>query len=264
MTNANRNTAIRVTDLDAAFLGAANCDPSTLDTGQLGLSTRRHFLAAGSAVVAASLLFRSDFAASPDGLTKLATGGGSRISVGYVEGSAGAASFDDLGNRTHRVVPASSLRSRELEATDAQIVFHGFSPLGSATATAPFDTVLVDALIPDHSRHGSNVPFYAWTYRSRPAPSASGRTKLRVAAGTGLRFAISIAADNLPASSTASVSTAVFTSGRDRLLPTVQPGLYLLGLAGGEWSTPTTMPHADDTLWASRTSIVMSVSALPV
>ncbi len=234
-----------------------------------GTTTRRSFLIGGSAVVSAVLL-AGDFVPGPSGLDNMAAAAGPRISVGYVEGSAGAVSLSSLvaSGRT-RVVPAAGMRSgsADLAGKPVNLMISGFTPGLAASSSSPFSTVFLDAHIPstDPLHAGTTVPFYAWTFRRDPAPMSAAPTRFRVGSGRGPRvgFSLDAAPDASSSAAPRTPATAVFTSGRQRGLVKLQPGIYLLGLSPGAWLTPRALPSIGDPAWVDLASMVVSVEAAP-
>jgi hypothetical protein len=230
----------------------------TTESKALGTS-RRTFLAAGTAVVAGSLLFNGELGSGNGGLAALVAAGGPRIGVGYLEGSAGSASLSSaLSAGSSRIVPASSLSSGGLSNQAASVVVHGFTPGTSPDSTCAYSKTFLDAHVASPDRHSEDatIPFYAWTFRRTPAPMASGRSRFAIASSRGLRVGFSLVAGDSAA------ATTVFTSGSERALPKLQPGIYLLGLDAGAWSSECAAPSVDDPAWGGLASMVVSVEAV--
>jgi len=222
-------------------------------------TSRRTFLAAGTAVVAGSLLFNGELGPGNGGLAAMVAAGGPRIGVGYLEGSNGAAGLTSaLAAGASRIVPAASLRSGGLSNQAASLVVHGFTPGTAPDASCAYSNTFLDAHVASPDRHSEDatIPFYAWTFRRGPAPMASGRSRFAISSSRGLRVGFSlVASDSAPA-------TAVFTSGSERALPKLQPGIYLLGLDAGAWKTACAAPAVDDPAWGGLASMVVSVEAV--
>ena len=215
-------------------------------------SSRRQFLLAGSAVAAAVML-AGDIVAEPTGLQLLADATGPRLSVGYVEGSAGAQSLEAaLQGGSGRAVPAGDLRGGgELAGVSVLLSVRGFAgPIAAASS----HRVLVDTIVASPARRDETIPFYAFTYRG-PGNSSSP-TSLKVVAGRGLRAGVRLESDVLS-------GTTVFSSRAGRGLPVLQPGIYLLGLQAGAWSRAMQLPTADSADWAALQSVVLAVEADP-
>jgi hypothetical protein len=242
-------------------------------------ANRRQFLiASGGAALAAAVALRGEFPL-PSSLERLADLPGPRIPVAFVAGSAGAVSLAAaLATRDARALPAVGLRPSVVSSGDASVAFHGFAGGPESGAAQGYARVLVDALVPSPVIAGETIPFYAWTFRNGPSPSRSLVSAMRVGASHGLRVGVSIDAAPIAATSgaapgvsapavAASVadgaaavpSTVVFSSRAHRRLPTFQPGVYLLGLEQGMWSSPTALPAIDDPAWSSLPSMVVVV-----
>jgi hypothetical protein len=228
-------------------------------------SSRRTFILAGSAVVAGATLLRRELPQSNGGLGALAASSGPRISVGYIEDSAGSSSFQSmLAAGGARVLPASTAGFDDLNNKAVALTVHGFGPGIACDGTCSYDNVFVDAHIPspDPLSAQATIPFYAWTFRRSPA-MASGPSRFVVGASRGLRVGFSI--DARPGGPTPPASaTTVFTSGRFNVsgLPQLRRGIYLLSLNEGSWGEATSLPEIDDPKWGELASIVVSVDAV--
>ena len=232
--------------------------PMTTESSAAGTS-RRTFLAAGTAVVAGSLLFNGELGSGNGGLAAMVAAGGPRIGVGYLEGSAGASTLDAaLAVGSTRIVPASSLRPAGLSNQAASLVVHGFTPGTSPDASCAYSNTFLDAHVASPDRHSEDatIPFYAWTFRRSPAPMASGRSRFVIGASRGLRVGFSLVASD------SATATTVFTSGSERALPKLQPGIYLLGLDADAWSAGCAAPALDDPAWSGLASMVVSAEAV--
>lgn len=226
-------------------------------------SSRRQFLLAGSAALTGAFLLGSDLVAAPSGLQRLADSPGARVPIAYVEGSASSSSLAQaLSSGNARAVPAAGLRSSgSLLGSGFRATVHGFAAAAHSQRAAAFSSVLVDALVPLPAPQADPIPFYAFTFRRDPVVSVSGPAALRVAAADGLRMGVRVNA--LDDSGTDAPATAVFTSGRERHLPTLCPGVYLLGLQQGMFAQATALPALDDAGWASLPAVVLVVEADP-
>ena len=220
-------------------------------------ASRRQFLLAGSAAVAGAVLLRGDLVSSPTGLELLAAGDGPRISVGYIEGSAGASSLAAALGGTRRIVPAAGMRgSSALVGKPGRMWVRGFASTGHADAAS---AVTLDAHIPSPSQRGETIPFYAFTHRRNPQPSTSAASRVQIASGRDLRIGFRLDATVGAATQGA---TTVFTSRPKSGLPTLQPGVYLLGLQQGQWASAATLPPLDDSAWAGLQSLVLVVEEI--
>jgi len=219
--------------------------------------SRRQFLLAGSAVAAAVML-AGDLVTEPTGLQLLADSAGSRIPVAYVEGSSGATSLQAaLSAGARRAVPAADLRGGGvLSGAPARLSLSGFTAPGVAAAS--FRHVLVDTIVPSPAHRAETIPFYSFTFRGQGI-SQSAPTRLRIGAGSGLRAGFRLETAGQKAAP--SVATAVFTSRAGRGLPTLLPGVYLLGLQPDMWSAPVDLPAEGSARWAALQSVVLLVEA---
>lgn len=222
-------------------------------------SSRRTFLAAGTALVAGALVLRGELGFANGGLGDMATSAGPQIGVGYLLGSVGASSLADaMARGSGRIVPARTLAPGGLRNHPATMLVHGLTPGTTPDANCAFSKILFDAHIVSPDRHSTEatLPFYAWTFRRSPAPSASGRSRFVISGSRGLRVGFSIV------SSDSTAATTVFTSGTEHGLPKLQPGFYLLGLEPDAWSSATTLPGIDDPSWSTNASMIVSVAAV--
>lgn len=233
---------------------------TSAQTPPAGSSSRRQFLFTGTAAVAGALLLGGDLMGSPAGLQLLADGAGPRIPVAYLAGSAGSASLAAaLAAGANRAVPAAGLRGDGLAGRAGRLSVRGFSSAQVASAQSAYGKVLLDALVPSPTHRDQVIPFYALTFRRDPAVAHSSATRLRIASAKGLRVGFRVEATS--GSAVAQPATTVFTSRPQRGLPTLLPGVYLLGLHAGMWSQAATVPAADDSAWARLPSIVLVVEA---
>ena len=167
---------------------------------------RRAFLA-GAAGLAGAALLSGDLGIGPSGLELLA-GGAPAAPVGYVQPGG-------------RVVPASSLRAGPLDGRGVVVRLAGLR--GDVAGDA---SVLADLHLPSATRHGSTVPFYAYTRR---AGGSSTPARLGVAAARGARFGVY---HQVTTAAGRQDRVAVFASGRRSGMVPLVPGTYLVGLDG--------------------------------
>ncbi|HVF75252.1 MAG TPA: hypothetical protein VM938_09395 [Acidimicrobiales bacterium] len=226
------------------------------DAPPTGLS-RRAFLTGTGAVLGSALLLGPNGLPRPGALARLAAANGPRLSLGYIEGSAGL----DLGEARAlltasgtRVTPASSLRSgaKELVGGLAAVRVDSLTPGAAVEQAAQLDTLVS----PPRGAGSSPLPFYAWTMKAGGAGSgpASFVTAVENEPSLGLAF-------RLGGRGNWQESTAVFTGGRDRGLPKLRPGTYLLGFDRQAWARSRVLPPAGDPSWAGLTSLVVTVAA---
>ena len=232
--------------------------PSPLSAALGG--NRRQFLLASSAAAAGALLFRGDLVTSPTGLQLLAASLGPRIPVAYIEGSAGSSSLAAALGGPRRVVPAAGVRAADsLAGRAGRVSVRGFASSTYAQQSPAFSKVLLDAHVPSPTHLDQTIPFYAFTFRRDPAVSLSSASRLRITKGRGLRVGFRLEA---PDSASTQAATTVFTSRPQRELPTLQPGVYLLGLQQGMFDSASTLPAIDDSAWATLPSLVLVVEAV--
>lgn len=167
---------------------------------------RRAFLA-GAAGLAGAALLSGDLGIGPSGLEMLAAEAPA-AQVGYLQPDG-------------RVVPASSLRAGALDGRGVVVRLAGLR--GHVAGDA---SVLADLHLPSAARHGSTVPFYAYTRRGGRSSTPS---RLDVAAARGARFGVYHQVTT-PAGRQDRV--AVFASGRRSGMVPLVPGTYLVGLDG--------------------------------
>ena len=167
---------------------------------------RRAFLA-GAAGLAGAALLSGDLGIGPSGLEMLAAEAPA-AQVGYLQPDG-------------RVVPASSLRAGALDGRGVVVRLAGLR--GHVAGDA---SVLADLHLPSATRHGSTVPFYAYTRR---ADSSSTPSRLGVAAARGARFGVY---HQVTTAAGRQDRVAVFASGRRSGMVPLVPGTYLVGLDG--------------------------------
>ena len=219
--------------------------------------SRRQFLLAASGTAAGALLLGGDLFSAPSGLQLLADSTGLRVPVAYVEGSSGATSLAAaLSGASRRALPAAGLRAAEsLVGRPARLTVQGFASGRHGQRDFGQATVLLDAHVPSPANHGQTIPFYAFTFRRDPVVSQSTPSRLHLVRGLALRVGFRLVATQ------GASATTVFTSRPQRALPTLQPGVYLLGLQQGMWAGATKLPAVDDAAWAALPSLVVVVEA---
>ena len=167
---------------------------------------RRAFLA-GAAGLAGAALLSGDLGIGPSGLEMLAAEAPA-AQVGYLQPDG-------------RVVPASSLRAGALDGRGVVVRLAGLR--GHVADGA---SVLADLHLPSAARHGSTVPFYAYTRRGERSSTPS---RLGVAAARGARFGVY---HQVTTAAGRQDRVAVFASGRRSGMVPLVPGTYLVGLDG--------------------------------
>lgn len=226
------------------------------DVPPTGLS-RRAFLTGTGAVLGSALLLGPNGLPRPDALARLAAADGPRLSLGFVEGSAGLDVYEArtlLGASGTRVTPAASLRSggKELVGRLAAVRIDSEILGGAAEQAAQLDALVS----PPRGAGSSPLPFYAWTMNAAGAGGRAASFVTAVANAPSLGLAFRVGGRDKWRE-----STAVFTGGRERGLPKLRPGTYLLGFDREAWAQPRLLPPVGDQGWASLTSLVLTVAA---
>lgn len=220
---------------------------------------RRQFLLAGSATAVGALLLGGDMFSGPSGLERLADSSGARIPVAFIEGSAGVASLAAaLAGTPRRALPAAGMRAIDsLAGRAARLSVMGFASTRHGHGDFGHATVLLDALVPSPANRGHTIPFYAFTFRRDPSVTQSAPSRVHVASGGPLRVGLQLETSYAVGGS----ASTVFTTRPQRSLPTLQPGIYLLGLEQGMWAGATNLPAVDDPGWTGLPSLVVKVEA---
>jgi hypothetical protein len=212
--------------------------------------TRRNFLFGGSVLVASTwLLGPTRTMGRLDPFAQLeAQAQGQRLSVGYLEGSAGLTAQqvrELIGAGGARVVPAASLRAgdRALVGRTAKVTVHGPSAGTKADLGSGIRAVELDALVaaPGGVRTDPLVPFYAWTQIVRPQPKASSPASLRVGVDPRASLALALRVKRDDGTQDLSAVT-VFTGGRDGNLAKLKQGAYVVALDESTWDAPVVLP----------------------
>lgn len=222
-------------------------------------SSRRRFIVGGSAAAVGTLLLGGDMFSGPSGLERLADSSGPRIPVAFIEGSGGVTSLAAaLAGTARRALPAAGMRAIDsLAGRAARLSVLGFASGRHGQGDFGHATVLLDALVPSPSKPGQTIPFYAFTFRRDPSVTQSAPSRVHVASGGPLRVGLQLETT----SATAGSASTVFTSRPQRSLPTLQPGIYLLGLEPGMWAGATNLPAVHDPGWTGLPSLVVKVEA---
>lgn len=225
------------------------------DAPPTGLS-RRAFLTGTGAILGSALLLGPNGLPRPGALARLAAAGGPRLSLGYVEGSAGLSTAEAraLLAAGTRVTPAASLRSgaKELVGHMAAVRIDGFSPGALNTKAAQLDALVS----PPRGAGSEPLPFYAWTTQADGSGGRAAAFVTSVENEPSLGLALRVGGKGHWQE-----STAVFTGGRDRGLPKLRPGAYLLGFDHDAWATSRALPGEGDPAWGGLTSLVVTVAA---
>lgn len=241
---------------------------------------RRQFLVLGAAGLATPLLTQALGAQE----SLAAAAAPSPMSIGYVEGTDLAASFAKGRWRKSvaaakaeaypgRVVPARSLLVGDQSLVNrwVRIEVHGIYP--RVAAQANLESADLDVLFPSPDpRSESPAPFFAWSYRKRPAASPSppvsfvvpvgvdGRLDLRLTVtSTGAKLAERAARGSVVSRRSYNASFTVDPSD-DR--PKLQRGLYLLGFTP-VWETPRDLPQSGEKPDLNLLSVAVSIEPAP-
>lgn len=215
--------------------------------------SRRSFLAGAGALLGSALLLGPNGLPRPGALARLARMDLPRLSLGYVEGSAGLTHAEAVALLAHagtRVVPAASLRAgdRNLAGGTVSVRLDGFTAARAGTEAAQ-----LDALVSPPAGGGSEpLPFYAWTRGAAGGSSRSAAFATAVAAEPSLGLALRVGRQGAWRE-----AVAVLTGGREHGLPKLRRGLYLVGLDPDAWARPRTPAEAAST----PASLALSVHA---
>jgi hypothetical protein len=146
------------------------------------------------------------------------------------------------------------LGNQQLVHESVRVGVHGLYPIPNPTRVARVDlTVLFPS--PEPGVLGP-LPFYAWSYRNKPAPSPSPPLKfvLPVGGDGSLQLLLDVvpgderqlmtrrATLGLPPDGPGGRFAADFTVDWYEGRPKLQRGVYLLGLAGNTWAASRTLP----------------------
>ncbi len=241
---------------------------------------RRQFLILGAAGLATPLLTQALAAQEKLAVAVLAQ----PMSIGYVEGTDLAASFAKGHWRKSvaaakadaypgRVVPARSLLVGDQSLVNrwVRITVHGIYP--RVAAQANLESADLDVLFPSPDPgFDTPAPFFAWSYRKRPAASPSpsvsflvpvgvdGRLDLQLrVATTGAKLAERAARGSVVSRRSYNAS---FTVDPSAERPKLQRGVYLLGFTP-VWETSRDLPQAGGKPDLNLLSLALSVEPAP-
>ena len=227
--------------------------------------SRRRFLAVASAVAVAPLVPLGNAAvlAAPDRSLEGTVVRPEPLSVGYIEGSAQWPSLQGLpwadagvlGLGT--VMPAASLwaAAPDLLGRTAVITVHGLVPDLQRIADRTLRFVALDADLRADDP-GSTARFYAWTLRTGPAMSASGRSIFRMPVTHGTRLGFDLAVGRAGSNSLSSGHLGLASHDG---LAVLRRGAYLIALEAHTWDHARALPDRDDPEWSEMPSIVVTV-----
>lgn len=218
-------------------------------------ASRRQVLLGGSSLLVGALLLKGESASVVTGLDLLAAQAGPKVPVAYLEGSNGAKSLADaLASGATTAVPALGL-SADASSRAGHLTVRGLAD--TSHAHAGFGTLLLDALVPSPVRRSELLPFAALTFREGSSVQGAGTGRLAVSAAARLPVGFRMQAS----SPSVHAATVVFSHRPSRHVPTLRPGIYLLGLRPGQFTAAQTLPPLGDRRWAALPSVVVAVGA---
>lgn len=233
--------------------------------------TRRSFLVGTTAVLGGALLLGPGSVRHANALSRHATAGGRRLAIGYVVNSDGAdpdqvhALIRTAGTR---VVPATSVGARggRFEERSASIRIDGLTPgLGEGQRPDVGAAYLDAMVVAPRGSAEKLLPFYAWTLDRRAPDLVSHASSfvLPVEYEPTVGFKLRVGGPSAGARREWQEASAVLTAGRERDLPKLRPGTYVLGFDPDVWATARTLPSADDAgAWAPLASVAVTVRAV--
>jgi len=246
--------------------------------GSLNLH-RRKFLVLGAAGLATPLFTQA--VAAQEKLAAVAPP--APMSIGYVEGSEFAASFSRRSWRKSvaaakadsypgRVVPARSLLVGDQNLINRAVRLSILGIYPRVAGQANLESADLDVLFPPADPASKQpLPFFAWSYRKRPAPSPSPTLSFVVPVESDgrldLELRVTTAGSKLVervsrgAIVTKQVYRASFTVDPSGDRPKLQRGLYLLGFTP-VWETSVDLPAAGEKPNLNLLSIALGVEPL--
>jgi hypothetical protein len=113
---------------------------------------------------------------------------------------------------------------------------------------------------PDETLLNGPVPFHAWEYRKKPAPSPAARLTFEMPSGTygDVDFVLDVTETTPKGRQVKQHYTTRFTVDSISGLPKLQRGFYLLGLGPTTWDSAVTLPAAGQKLRAEHASVVVA------
>ena len=185
------------------------------------------------------------------------------LSVGYIDGSA---HWPDLRSRPWAddgvlgltdVVPATALPGGDssLVGQIAIVTVHGLYPGPLQTADRSLRHITLDADF-DAADPASARKFFAWTLRTGPAESVSGRSVFRIHVTESTRLGFDLAVSGASSSSLTRCHLGVGGGAR---LAKLHRGAYLLALRPGTWDAARHLPKLGDPQWRQLMSLVVTV-----
>lgn len=198
-------------------------------------------------------------ASAAEGAAQAAVAAPRAMSVGFVEGSEGwgeVAKSRALAGE--RVVPARELLlgDQNLALEQLYVTVHGVYPKALADrGRVPSAAFTVYFPNPDETLLPGPLPFHAWEYRRKPAPSPAARVGFELPSGVygDVDFALEVTEGAVKQR-----YVTRFTVDSIAHLPKLQRGVYLLGLGPTTWDGAATLPAAGQKLRPELASLVVS------
>lgn len=227
---------------------------------ELPLLRRREFMYLTSVVALAPGF--SGIASAAERLAAAATG--PRVmSVGFVEGSE---TWGEIAKSRslagERVVPAKELLlgDQQLALEQLRVTVHGVYPKALADkGMVPASAFTVFFPNPDETLLDGPVPFHAWEYQKKPAPSPAARLSFELPSGTygDVDFALDVSEIQRGKTVKQRYLTRFTVDATDGM-PKLQRGVYLLGFAAATWASAATLPAPGKKLQPELASLVVS------
>lgn len=235
-------------------------------TLELPLLRRREFMYLTSVVALAPGF--SGIASAAESLAAAAAAGPRSMSVGFVEGSdtwGEIAKARSLAGE--RVVPAKDLLlgQQEMALEQLRVTVHGVYPKALADkGMVPASAFTVFFPNPDETLLAGPVPFHAWEYQKKPAPSPAARLSFELPSGTygDVDFALDVTETQRGKTVKQRYLTR-FTVDATAGMPKLQRGVYLLGFAATTWDSAATLPAPGKKLQPELASLVVSFDMAP-
>jgi hypothetical protein len=228
---------------------------------ELPLLRRREFMYLTSVVAMAPGF--SGIASAAESLSAAAAAGPRPMSVGFVEGSE---TWGEIAKSRslagERVVPAKELLlgDQQLALEQLRVTVHGVYPKALADkGMVPASAFTVFFPNPDETLLDGPVPFHAWEYQKKPAPSPAARLSFELPSGVygDVDFALDVSEVQKGRTVKQRYLTR-FTVDAISGMPKLQRGLYLLGFAANTWDSAATLPSAGQKLRGDLASLVVS------
>jgi hypothetical protein len=228
---------------------------------ELPLLRRREFMYLTSVVALAPGF--SGIASAAESLTAAAAAGPRPMSVGFIEGSEAWGEIAKSRSLAgERVVPAKELLlgDQQLALEQLRVTVHGVYPKALADkGMVPASAFTVFFPNPDETLLDGPLPFHAWEYQKRPAPSPAARVSFELPSGTygDVDFALDVIETQRGRTVKQRYLTRFTVDSTDGM-PKLQRGVYLLGFAAATWDSPATLPAAGKKLQPELASLVVA------